>query len=338
MMCVRQVRVVFAAAVAVAVIPVSALLAGPAAATTYDVTSTANSGANTLRQALADAASHAGDDIIDIQAGLGTITLTSELLWDGSGAVTINGHGATVSGPGVGRGFVDDGANGLTINDLTVTGFGAAFSDNTAPVVSIGGPITLNNCAITGNSMQTDSEDVAGGVLSEGGQVTITDCTITGNSATTSDGDAGGAVLSEGGAVILATSTTNGNTATSSTGDAGGGILVEGGGGMTVRNSTINCNAATTTNEGGDAAGAILSQGADITINGSTVVGNSATAIGNADNSLLAPGNDINGTGNTISDDTSSCEAPPTTTTTTTAPPTPTPAPAPVVAPARFTG
>jgi hypothetical protein len=328
---------VSALALGAAMLPVAGLLAGPAAADTFSVTSNADSGPNTLRQALADAASNPGDDVIDIQAGLGTITVTSELNWSGDGMVTINGNGATLSGPGVARGLVDDGGNGFTVDGLTITGFGGSIDNDAAPIVEEGGSVTLSNCSITGNTITTTGEDVAGGVLSEGGPVTVTDCTISGNSASTPDGDAAGAILSEGGQVILATSTIEGNTATTSFGDAGGGILSEGDD-VTVRDSTINCNSATTTPpDGGDAAGAILSftDGGGITINGSTVVGNTATAVGDSSNSLLAQGGSVEGTGNTISDDTSSCAAPPPPTPTPT--PTPTPAPA-VTAPARFTG
>src|SRR3954469_5937787 len=175
-----------------AMVPLGTLLAGPASATTFNVTVTANAGPGSLRQALADAASNAGVDVIDIQAGLGTITVTSELLWSGNGAVTINGNGATLTGPGVGRGLVEEGGDGFTVNNLTITGFGGAVSADAAAVLSEGGPITLNACSITGNAIHSDAEDVAGGVLSQGGNVSITDCTITGNSATASDGDAGG--------------------------------------------------------------------------------------------------------------------------------------------------
>jgi putative cofactor-binding repeat protein len=319
-------------ALTAALLPAAAFLAGPAGATQFNVTSTADSGPNTLRQAIADAATNPGDDVIEIQAGLGTITITSEINWSGNGQVQINGNGATLSGPGVARGLVDDGGNGFAINGLTITGFGGTTDTDAAPVVEEGGTISLENCTITGNAIVTEGEDVAGGVLSEGGQVNVTDCTITGNSATTPDGDAGGGILSEGGAVILATSTVSGNTASTSSGDAGGGVLSEGGG-VTVRTSTLNCNTGTTTApDGGDAAGGINSEGGGITINGSTVVGNTATAVGDVSNSLLPTSFD--GTGNTISDDTSSCAAPPP------PPPGPGPAPAPaaVIAPAHFTG
>src|SRR5690349_2518873 len=179
-------------------VPLGAVFAGPASAATYTVNSTNNDGPGSLREALG----HADADVIDIQAGLGTITVTSELTVNASGPLTINGNGATVTGPNVGRGFVDESGEALTINDLTITGFDGSAHDNAAAVYAIG-PITLNGCSITDNAIMSDSEDVAGGVLGQGQQISITDCTITGNSASASDGDAGGGVLSEGGDVAI---------------------------------------------------------------------------------------------------------------------------------------
>ena len=324
---------VSAIALTAAMLPAATLLAGPAGATTFNVTSAADSGPDTLRAALLS-----GDDVVEIQVGLPTITVSSELFVVSKVSVTINGNGATLSGPGVARGVVDDGGVGLTINDLTITGFGGSIDNDAAPIVEESGAIALHGCTITGNTITTSGEDAAGAVLSEGGGVTVSNCTITGNRATTSDGDAGGGILSEGGGVVLETSVVSGNTTSTNSGDAGGGILSEGGG-VTVRPSTINCNTATTTAaDGGDAGGAINSEGGGITINDTTVVGNTASAVGDVSNSLLSGGGVIDGTGNTISDDKSSCAAPP-------PPPPPPPpgpgpatAPAAVIAPAHFTG
>ena len=158
---------------AAAAVPLGTVLVGPASATTYTVTVTADDGTGSLRQALVDAAANPGDDVIDITAGLGTITINSEIFWSANDAVTINGNGATLTGPGVGRGLVVRQGGHVTINDLTITGFGAATGggDN-APVVASGG-VTLTGCSITGNNITTDEGDIAGGVLSEVGTVSI---------------------------------------------------------------------------------------------------------------------------------------------------------------------
>src|SRR6185503_7834796 len=88
----------------------------PSSAAAFDVTNNHDSGPGSLRQALADAATAAGDDDVNVQAGLGTITLGSPLVWNGNGAVTINGHGITINANGAPRGLVDDGGDGLTVH------------------------------------------------------------------------------------------------------------------------------------------------------------------------------------------------------------------------------
>ena len=50
--------------------------AGPAGAATFNVTTTADAGAGSLRQAILDANAAAGPDTITFQAGLGTIGIT----------------------------------------------------------------------------------------------------------------------------------------------------------------------------------------------------------------------------------------------------------------------
>jgi len=287
------------------------VLAAPASALTFNVINTNDSGPGSLRQALADAAANAGDDDVVIQAGLGTITLASEIEWSGSGVVTIQGNGVTIDFNGASRGLVDDGGSGVSIINATVTGVAGSTSSDAGAVVSQGGPMSFADCTISGNTVQTDDGDVAGGILSEGGAVSVNNCTISANSGTTTTGDAGGGILSEGGAVA-------------------------------VNNSSIICNSASTSAEGGDAAGGILSEGGALSVTDSTVQGNTAQATGEggvAENQLRADGGALDTTGSTVSDDTSICDAPPA------PPPAPTgppevapPAPAAVVAQPRFTG
>src|SRR5215471_11799457 len=74
-------------------------LASTAGAATFNVTNNHDSGAGSLRQALLDAAAASGPDTVSVQAGLGTITLSSPISWSASGtgdqSVTINGNGVT---------------------------------------------------------------------------------------------------------------------------------------------------------------------------------------------------------------------------------------------------
>jgi len=274
-------------------------------ATQFDVTSTADSGAGSLRAALVAAAANPGDDDVVVQPGLGTITLSSELSWDGiagADAVVVEGNGVTVDFAGASRGFVDNRGKGVTIRNFTITGVGGSVDNDAAPVLSEGGIMVVDHCTISGNHVVTTGGDGAGAVLSEGGDVSIFTCTLTDNSAQAS-GDVCGAVLSEGHPVVLQDSTVTGNTADGA-GDGGGGVLSEGGtinasnslvksnsvradrdvggglgsfgGAVTVTGSTIDCNQAT----GGpnrSAGGGILCAGA-LSVDGSSVSGNRGTA------------------------------------------------------------
>jgi hypothetical protein len=308
----RSRRRLYALAVVVLLGGVLVAGSGVASAAQFDVTNTNDSGPGSLPQAVADAEANAGADTIVVQAGLGTINLTSPLEWNGGGDLTIQGNGVTVDFGGAPNGFVNDGGDALTIDGMTITGVTGSSSDDAAPVVGQGGSMTLSNCTITGNDVTTDDGDVAGGILSEGGPVTVNACTITGNNAdgTGSFGDGGGGILNEGGDVTVMDSTISGNTVVADV-DAGGGIASEGGD-IIVTGSTINCNSAT---GGNDAAGGILNSGGEsFTIRTSSIVGNVATATeGDSENSILSLGAEPVINDSTVSDDTSVCETPPTT-------------------------
>ena len=72
------------------------LLAGNSDAATFTVTTNADSGPGSLRQAVLDANAAAGRDEIQIDAGIGVITLASEV--NISEALMIRGGGVTVKG------------------------------------------------------------------------------------------------------------------------------------------------------------------------------------------------------------------------------------------------
>ncbi len=112
---------------------VKLLISSPLKAATFTVTSNADAGANTLRQAIIDANALAGADIINFNfAGATTITLTS-CLPEIIGTVTINGY----SNPGAAAGnllieIISSGcpgvltlgvnSNGSTIRGLVISG------------------------------------------------------------------------------------------------------------------------------------------------------------------------------------------------------------------------
>jgi len=176
------------------------------AATTITVTSTADSGPGSLRDAIATASS--GDNIHFSVTG--TIALTTSALIVAK-SVTISGPGASnlaVSGSHAVQVFkVNSGAivtiSGLTIENGSASGGGAGIFNL--------GTLTLSNSTVSGNS--TDSE---GGGIFNAGTLTVTNTMVSGNSVSCCYG---------GGIFNLGTLTvTNGTVAGNSVPSGGGGI------------------------------------------------------------------------------------------------------------------
>src|SRR5881392_509410 len=124
-------------------------------AATITVTNTNDSGAGSLRQALADA--NDGDTINFSVTTPATITLTSgELLVNKS--VTISGLGAdqlSVNGNATFRGFHISPGKTVTISDLTITN-GGPHSAYGLGIFNEQATLTISNCTLTGNSGATD--------------------------------------------------------------------------------------------------------------------------------------------------------------------------------------
>ena len=122
-------------------------------AATFTVMNTNDSGAGSLRQAIADANTAGGADTIDFDAGVfatsQTITLTTgELVINGE--VTINGPGAdklTISGNNVSLVFLVSSGAMVTISDLTIS----HGSDSLAGGIGNSGTLTINNSILSGN-------------------------------------------------------------------------------------------------------------------------------------------------------------------------------------------
>lgn len=188
----------------------------PSFANTITVTNTDDSGAGSLRDAIATAAS--GDTINFNVPVPATITLTS-------GYLTIDKN-LTITGPGAAQlaisgnktyfkvFWIDSGVtvtiSGLTVeNGATVSG----TSDAGGGILNFG-TLTLMNSTVTGNSAPGSE---GGGILSYGA-LTLTDSTVSGNSA-----GAGGGIRNYNGALTLTNSTVSGNSAPSG---SGGGIYL----------------------------------------------------------------------------------------------------------------
>ena len=279
------------------------------AATTFTVTNTADSGAGSLRQAIDDANSNAGADLIVFDASAaGTITLTTGDI-DIEGDVSITGLGATnsiISGNNITRIFYmyDEGARTISISGLTLTD-GSSGSAGGGAIYSRGIDLTLSGVVITGNdsdrrgggvyfgdlerrnpsltiidseiSDNTAGNDGGGLFLYSVGDVSITNTVVSGN---TSDDSGGGAYFYQVGNVSIDSSIFDQNTAV----DDGGGVRATYSDSFTMTNSTVSGN------EAEDGAGLRLSNNGDILIANSTIANNVGAAQGGYGGALYLAG------------------------------------------------
>ena len=272
-------------------------------AATITVSNTNDSGAGSLRQAIADAND---GDTIDFGVS-GTITLTTDLLLveksiniSGPGAsnLAIDGNHArrafyigwgrtvTISGLAISNGYAVDGGGiwnnhgTLTINNSTLSGNSA--TDGGAILNDGGGgfggsaTLTINNSTLTGNSSAYHGGVIYNKGYSGSATLTINNSTLSGNSATAfgggiyNFGDYGSAILT------INNSTLSGN----STDSIGGGICNHGFAGsatLTINNSTLSGNSA---NSGAGIYNMGFSGSVTLTISNSTISGNSASSVG----------------------------------------------------------
>jgi hypothetical protein len=235
------------------------------------VTSGADSGAGTLRQAVLDAVD---GDTIAFAPGLSTITLTSgEILLNKN--ITIEGPGASQltvkrdSGAGRFRIFHLAPSQTVTISGLTISGGDALDGDGIeqggAFFTNVGTTLTINDCVISGNRANGFGGAIMfGGTGNPRGALNISNTTFSGNTA--SDG---GAIFVGYEDATISNSAFTGNTATG----GGGAINASTSSGVTLNNSTLSGNSA------GGGGGIYLNNGS-VTVKGSTVAGNSATGNG----------------------------------------------------------
>ena len=154
-------------------VAVTALSMTSAAAATFNVTNTNDSGAGSLRQAILDANALGGTNVVSFTVG-GTVTLASELPVITS-AMTISGNGnnPTVSGNNAFRVFFIDAPGGAAVNIASLT--------------------IANGYAKGGNGGGGGGGGLGagGGVFAKSGAVTLTDVAMSGSSARGGDGQAG---------------------------------------------------------------------------------------------------------------------------------------------------
>ena len=198
-------------------------LVAPAAFAATVVTSIADSGSGSLRNAIAVAAS--GDTITfaanlsgqNILLNAGQLSLNNSVTIDASalpGGVQINGRGITRvfnvgSGAtvvltaltitngndlsGTGGGGIDNAGN-LMMNQCTLAG---NLANNISSSASGGGAVfnsgslTLNQCTLASNHSDNDSVSGGGGAVYNTGTLNVNQCTLTANSADNSGGGGG---------------------------------------------------------------------------------------------------------------------------------------------------
>lgn len=241
---------------------------------TFTVTTLANTGGGSLRDALTQANTATGADVIDFQPGLaGTITLDSQI--NITDAVTIQGPGSgnlTVSGNNAVRVFninTTTAGAAVTLSGLTLT---KGKATNGGLVLATDEALTLDRCVFSNGVASFRG----GGVyMSSDGKLTLTDSTFTNNSAAL---QGGGVIASTNGvAVVIQRSTFTGNTAS-----AGGGLCQFNGGTLSIQDSTFSGNSATAPNGGGGVYFFGIPAAGDVLVRNSTLVGNSSAGPGGA--------------------------------------------------------
>jgi CSLREA domain-containing protein len=244
------------------------------------VTSTADSGAGSLRWALANAATLPGPDSLTFAPALAgqTITLVSEIAMDmtQAGDVTVDASslpgGLTLSGGFATRIFSlsNTGApfGAVTLVGLTLTGGnGTGASGFSGGAILNRGTLTLRQCTLSGNNSIE-----SGGAISNSGTLTATHCTFFDNTATIN----GGAVGSNIGSIATFSHCTFFGNGQGDSSQGGGAInhafsAIR----MTLTHCTISGNHAT----GSQGGGGIRNRGPQLTLENCIVAGNT-TATG----------------------------------------------------------
>jgi hypothetical protein len=255
----------------------------------FTVTSPADAGPGSLRQAILDANAAPSADVIRfdpalIATGPATVSLLTSLP-EFTDDVTVAGPGAGLvtvrrdpAATGAVNGFTvgGDPYRAVAVSGLTVSGSGG---DGIGFLVRGAGGLSANAGTLTlSDVVVRDFRRTLSGAgvwVGAAGSLVMRNSTVTGNSA---GGVGGGIYFAVNGSLHLADSTVSGNTAAGANG--GGGVYFFGtvsAGGFTVRNSTISGNVAPS---GGGVA--FRSVSGTALIQNSTITANTATATSTA--------------------------------------------------------
>lgn len=243
-------------------------------AATFTVTNTNDSGGGSLRQAVTDGNSTAGNDAIQFNLGSApeaTITLQSSLPPITEG-VTLDGPAGTIvtiDANRTGSVFVIDSPGDnqtVAMSRLVIKGGNSGGLEGGGIYVGNGDTFNLTDASVESNSAGSGP----GGGIFNVGISTLTGVTLTANSAGT---DGGGIYNDAGGTVTVINGTISGNTA-----DRDGGGVFYGGGVITLNQVTITGNIASANSpadnegDGGGIFGA--ARGSQVNVNNTIIAGN----------------------------------------------------------------
>ena len=272
----------------------------------FVVTTLADSGPGSLRQAILDANKQPGPDVIDFARGLhGTIVLTSGALTI-TDSLTIQGQGAfwlTVNGNRASRIFEIAGTGKfVTIAGLTIAqglAQGTAYPGMGGGILQVNNSLTLSQVLLLNNRAvgtlaptapsSANASGMGGGIFNMSGNLHVVDSAFISNQAVGGNaiigGPAGGAGLGGGianemGVLTIVNSALIGNEANGGDGGAGSGGGISNNGALTVTNSTFFGNHALGGAGGSASGGGIgfqaLTGPVQSTIQNSAFVGNQA--------------------------------------------------------------
>jgi hypothetical protein len=205
-----------------------------------NVSTTADSGPGSLREAIAHAALIPGPDTLTFSPGLSgqTITLSSEIVINDADGLTIDASavtgGVTVDGgTGTNRIFSISSGASLTLTSLTLTGgngAGTASTGNGGAIYNLG-TLTATNCTFFSNTATGNGGAVAHGGGSGSAAATYTRCTFSDNTSYAAT-QGGGAINHASGALscVLTHCTLTGNNTSGGASSSGGGLRNRGSG------------------------------------------------------------------------------------------------------------
>jgi hypothetical protein len=261
------------AAVSLGLTAVVAIPARPAQGATFTVSSTADSGPGSLRQAITDAGSAAGADTVVIPAGLGTITLSSTIQFSGTALTTVDGNGNTVS-YAAGTAFNAAGTTPYALTDLRIVASQGAntldgaltITDATLEVTSQAANTLDGALTITSSSIESDDD----GANTRGGLLAVSDTSITFGAGTGLNTLSSPITVADS----TITSTSDGDGINTSTGDitVTDSEVATGGAGINSSGSQVSVQRSSVIGTDGSDDGVVSSRGSVELVN-STVTG-----------------------------------------------------------------